>query len=77
MNFGQALEELKKGNKVQRNGWNGGGMHLEVQFVDSNSKMTHNYLFMTIPECEEGTRKLPWQPSQVDIFAEDWILLEA
>lgn len=26
MNFGQALEELKQGNKVARHGWNGKGM---------------------------------------------------
>jgi len=28
MNFGNAIEELKKGNKVQRKGWNGKGMWL-------------------------------------------------
>lgn len=28
MNFGKALEELKKGNKVARQGWNGKGMFI-------------------------------------------------
>lgn len=28
MSFGQALEELKKGNKVARSGWNGKGMFI-------------------------------------------------
>lgn len=28
MNFGQALEELKKGGRVAREGWNGKGMFL-------------------------------------------------
>jgi anaerobic ribonucleoside-triphosphate reductase len=28
MNFGHALEELKKGNKVARQGWNGKGMFI-------------------------------------------------
>lgn len=28
MNFGQALEELKSGNKVARQGWNGKGMFI-------------------------------------------------
>lgn len=28
MNFGQALEELKAGNKVSRHGWNGKGMFI-------------------------------------------------
>jgi len=48
-------------------------MTLRAQRPDQNSKMTHPYLYMTVPDCEEGTRKLPWQPSQVDLFAEDWI----
>jgi len=76
MNFGQAIEALKDGKKVAREGWNGAGMHLEAQFPDERSKMTHPYLFMTIPECKEGTRRLPWQPAQVDLFAEDWQIVE-
>ena len=28
MNFGQAIEALKEGKKVARNGWNGKGMYL-------------------------------------------------
>ena len=75
MNFGQAIEAVKTGKKVARPGWNGGGMHMEAQFTDENSKMTHPYLFMTIPGCEEGIRLLPWQPAQVDVFAEDWEIL--
>ena len=76
MNFGQAMEEVKAGNKVQREGWNGGGMHMEAQFPDKNSKMTHPYLVMVIPKCTEGTRLLPWQPAQVDLFAKDWSVLQ-
>lgn len=72
LTFGLAIEALKRGEKVARAGWNGKGMHLEIQNPDERSKMTHPYLFMTIPECKEGTRRLPWQPAQVDLFAEDW-----
>jgi Protein of unknown function (DUF2829) len=75
MNFGQAIEVLKKGGKVARKGWNGKGMFADVQFPDENSKMTHPYIVMHIPECEEGWRALPWQPAQVDVFAEDWIII--
>lgn len=76
MNFSEALERLKAGIKVQRDGWNGKGMVLEAQFPDEHSKMTHPYLFMTIPDCEEGIRRLPWQPAQVDLFAEDWSIVK-
>ncbi len=75
MPFGHAIEMARLGNKIARAGWNGNGMHLEVQFPDENSKMTHPYLFMTIPDCAEGTRLLPWQPAQVDVFAEDWTIV--
>lgn len=30
MNFGQAIEELKRGKRVSRTGWNGKGMFLYV-----------------------------------------------
>jgi len=40
MNFGQALELLKQGKKVARNGWNGKGLWLELQRPDAYSKMT-------------------------------------
>ena len=76
LNFGLAVEGLKKGYRLQRKGWNGKGMWLEAQFPDACSKMTHPYLFMNIPECEEGIRRLPWQPAQVDIFSEDWQVVE-
>ena len=76
MNFGLAMEAMLKGHKVIRNGWNGNGMHLEAQIPDELSKMTHPYLFITIPKCQEGTRLLPWQPAQVDIFATDWEIVE-
>lgn len=30
MNFSKALESLKSGNKIQRDGWNGKGMYLTL-----------------------------------------------
>jgi len=76
MPFGIALEAMRKGHKVTRKGWNGGGMHLEAQIPDKQSKMTYPYLFITVPGCEEGVRRLPWQPAQVDLFSEDWQIKE-
>ena len=75
MKFGDALELVKEGGKVARPGWNGSGMYLQAQFPDRGSKITFPYLYLTVPECEEGTRLLPWQPAQVDLFQEDWIEL--
>lgn len=76
-NFSWAMAELKQGEKLVRNGWNGNGMYCITQFPDENSKMTHPYLVMFIPECREGDRLLPWQPAQVDLFASDWKHLQS
>lgn len=71
-NFSWAMAELSQGAHVVREGWNGNGMYCFAQFPDANSLMTHPYLVMFIPDCTEGNRMLPWQPAQVDLFANDW-----
>ena len=59
MNFGKAIEELKKGKKVSRNGWNGKGMFIYLTFgsevpVVSLKQETANHLFGgRILECDE------------------------
>jgi uncharacterized protein DUF2829 len=74
MNFGDILQAYKndQDSDYVRPGWNGKGMKLKVQYPDEHSKMTHPYFYMVIPDCEEGERRIPWQPAQVDLFAEDW-----
>jgi hypothetical protein len=74
--IGLAMEAARLGKMVARKGWNGDGMHCFMQRPDKNSKMTHPYLVMSIPGCKEGTRLLPWQPAQVDIFTDDWFIVE-
>ena len=71
MNFGKALEELKEGKKVCRNGWNGKGMWLELQVVDENSKMGHNYIYMS---GADG-KLFPWNPNNLDMLSEDWVII--
>ena len=71
MNFGQALEELKNGRKIARQGWNGKGMWLNLQIVDKNSKMGHNYIYMKGAD----DKFFPWNPNNLDMFAEDWDLI--
>ena len=68
MNFGQAIEALKNGQRVTRPGWNGKGMWLALQTPDANSKMTLPYIFMRT--ADEGF--VPWLASQTDVLAEDW-----
>ena len=75
MNFSKALDYIKAGSKVRRKGWNGQSMHCFAQVPDKHSKMTHPYLVIFIPKCTEGNRMLPWQPAQVDLFADDWEII--
>lgn len=66
--IGQAVKEMRHGNKVQRAGWNGKGMHLELQIPDANSKMTLPYVFMKTAQGD----LVPWLCSQTDLLAIDW-----
>lgn len=72
MSFGLAVEAMRKGLKVARAGWNGKGMYLELQVPDEHSKMTFPYPFFTIPDCREGTRRIPYASTIVDIMSDDW-----
>jgi hypothetical protein len=76
MDFGTALNELKAGNKVQRDGWNGKGLWLELQRPDEHSKMTLPYLYLNYPNDAQNTpgARVPWLASQTDMLAEDWRL---
>lgn len=70
MNFSDALESLKKGSRLFRDGWNGKGLFVQAQFPDENSKMGNPYLY--IDATALGGERNPWVPSQTDLFAEDW-----
>ena len=68
MNFSKALDNLKSGDYIARQGWNGKGMWLGLQKPDENSKMTLPYIFMKTA-CNN---LVPWLASQTDILADDW-----
>lgn len=66
--IGQAVKEMQNGNKVQRQGWNGKGMYLELQVPDINSKMSLPYVYMKTAD----NFLVPWLCSQTDLLARDW-----
>lgn len=67
-----ALVAIKHGVKVQRKGWNGKGMYVEIQRPDEHSKMTLPYIFMF---TADGHR-VPWLCSQTDALADDWYVYQ-
>lgn len=68
MHFGQAIEALKAGGAVARNGWNGKGMWLKLQVPDAGSKMSLPYIYMFTAD----QNLVPWLASQTDVLADDW-----
>ena len=69
MTFGEAIEEMKSGGRVTRDGWNGKGMWLALQRPDTHSKMTLPYIYMSTV----AGQLVPWLASQTDILADDWL----
>ena len=83
MNFGIALESLKLGNKVTRDGWNGKDMFLFL--VPGSTFKVNRPPLLGI--YSEGTKidyhahidmrtatgeVIPWVASQSDMLADDW-----
>lgn len=87
MNFGQAIELLKDGKRVTREGWNGKGMFL---FLVPGSTFRVNrppLLGIYPPDTEINYRShidmktaqgdvVPWVCSQSDMLAEDWQVID-
>lgn len=83
MNFGEALEKLKEGKKVQRQGWNGKGMFIYYvpkgeykpctaiaeQLVNENGLVDYG-AYIAIKTVQGNV--VPWLASQADMLAEDW-----
>lgn len=78
MNFGKAIEELKNGKKVAREGWNGKGMWLIL--IDATLGIIDESIGYPIQPCiamKTADNKLQpgWNASQTDMLAEDWIVV--
>ena len=83
MNFGQALEQVKAGKLVAREGWNGKGMFI---FLVPGSSFTVNRppLLGIYPEGQvinyrphidmktADGQVVPWVASQSDLLSDDW-----
>jgi hypothetical protein len=66
--FGEALEAMKSGFSVQRDGWNGPGQYLTLQAPDPHSKMTLPYIYIRTKQGD----LVPWVASQTDLLGLDW-----
>ena len=84
MTFGEAIENMKKGEKVARRGWNG-----KKQYIQLATAISYKTAQGEIVNCEHdaignkaiafvGTSgvQMGWLASQADMLAEDWELVE-
>lgn len=84
MDFGQAIQRLKEGVKVQRQGWNGKNQYIElatnISYINEN-KETVNAEHEVIGNkaiAFVGTSgvQLGWLATQSDMLAKDWRIVE-
>ena len=92
MNFGQAIEALKQGKRVAREGWNGKGMFLYLVKGTMVDKMLlrneasnqptedHTGVVTFLSHIDmftaQRTVNVGWLASQTDMLSEDWCIVE-
>lgn len=72
-NFGWAIELLRKGFKVRRNGWYK-GRYLVVHYPDSFSKYQHPAIFLEWRRHDLELIQIDWLALDSDLLAEDWVM---
>ena len=92
INFGEAIEALKRGQRVTRPGWNGRGMYLWLMPATKvKAEWCREFHLKALAEANGGEiealgsirmmtadKKVltGWLASQTDMLAEDWQILE-
>lgn len=78
MTFGIALELLKKGCKVAREGWNGKGMFLFLangEDIQSSIGIEDKCVDVICMKTAQNTVVFGWLASQTDMLADDWVIV--
>lgn len=79
LTFGAALERLKSGDRVAREGWNGKGMWL-VLIKPGNAMHRSSAGVYDMKPCigmktAQGDMQPGWLASQADMLADDWVVV--
>lgn len=80
MDFGKAIQLVKEGKKVQREGWNGKNQYIElamcISYTNAEGKIInaeHNAIGNSaIAFVGTSGVQLGWLASQADMLANDW-----
>lgn len=84
VDFGEAIKLVKKGKKLQRDGWNGKNQYIElawcISYKDANGKVInaeHEAIGnKAIAFVGTSGIQMGWLASQADMLAEDWKVVE-
>ena len=84
MDFGKAIQLLKAGQRVQRQGWNGKNQYIElatsISYKNANNEIVnaeHDAIGnKAIAFVGTSGTQLGWLASQADMLAEDWKIVE-
>lgn len=84
MDFGRAIQLLKVGQRVQRQGWNGKNQYIElatnISYKNANNEIVnaeHDAIGnKAIAFVGTSGVQLGWLASQADMLAEDWKVVE-
>lgn len=84
MNFGLALEAMKKGKRASRNGWNGKNQYIElataISYKNTGGEVVnaeHDAIGnKAIAFCGTSGVQMGWLASQADMLAEDWRIVD-
>lgn len=84
MDFGKAIQLLKEGKRVQREGWNGKGQYIElasnISYKNPNGEVIneeHEAIGnKAIAFVGTSGVQLGWLASQADMLAEDWKIVD-
>ncbi len=76
--IGWAIKQMRNGSRVCRESWNGKGQWLGLRVrvlhvPDEHSKMTLPYIYIKTVQGD----LVPWQASQTDILAGDWMVVSS
>jgi hypothetical protein len=83
MTFGEALEQLKLGGKLAREGWNGKNQYIElatnISYKNADGEIInvdHNTMGnKAIAFVGTSGVQLGWLASQSDMLSEDWVIV--
>lgn len=77
--FSWALLALKKGERVAREGWNGKDQWIMLTITPPTTSIEvagERYGFAPYVQLKNAQGEMvPWQPSQGDMLAEDWMIV--